>query len=85
MSIHPTHYQVTDKIFVEIVDVGGESPIAAVYLDDEYVDEIYLESPDKDIPVILESLSCAISSANPEYYAVCETIEQICERLEGEQ
>lgn len=81
MSINPTHYQVTDKIFVEIVDVGGESPIAAVYLDDEYVDEIYLESPDKDIPVILESLS----SANPEYYAVCEAIEQICERLEGEQ
>ena len=81
MSINPTHYQVTDKIFVEIVDVGGESPVAAVYLDDEYVDELYVDSPDKDIPVILELLS----SANPEYYAVCEAVERICERLEGEQ
>ena len=83
MSINPTHYQVTDKIFVEIVDVGSlwKILIAKIYLDHEYVDEIYLKSPDKDIPVILESLS----SANPEYYAVCEAVDRICERLEGEQ
>jgi hypothetical protein len=74
-------YKVSEKISVSIVDVGIGSPVATVYLDGMYIDELYLDDPDKDILVFLEVLS----SATPEYYSVYEAVEQICERLENEE
>ena len=71
------NHEVSERLYISIVDIDGENKVAAVYLDGEYVDELYVDNESRDIPLILK----ALSAVDTDYCAICDAVEQISDDI----